>query len=93
MKPKKIRYKITLLVIILLWLGMGFCDFLALNRFELPVFSVCTKSYDDGGSGTYRGLGYRFEIEGNFMPEDEFPGVTRYDYYIFGIHVKESIRD
>jgi hypothetical protein len=41
----------------------------------------------------YYGLGYSFEIKGNFMPEDELPGVTQYKYYIFNNSVLEGIRD
>ena len=34
-----------------------------------------------------------FDIEGNFMPEDELKGVTKYDFYIFGKHIETGIRD
>jgi hypothetical protein len=43
--------------------------------------------------GTYQGLGYSFEIKGNFMPEDEFPGVTHYKYYLFVNFIQERLRD
>ena len=52
-----------------------------------------TQTADDGGSGTYQGLGYRYEIEGNFMPEEEYPGVTRYEMYVFGRQVRIGLRD
>ncbi|MEG2234575.1 MAG: hypothetical protein RRZ42_08080, partial [Oscillospiraceae bacterium] len=58
-----------------------------------PVVEVKTETADDGGSGRYYGLGYSFEIKGNFMPEDELPGVTHYKYYIFNNLVAEGIRD
>ena len=45
------------------------------------------------GSGKYIGLGYSFDIKGNFMPEDEFPGVTKWTYYLFGIELQTQIRD
>ena len=48
---------------------------------------------DDGSSGIYNGLGYSFDIKGNFMPEDEFPGVTHADFYLLGRHIKGVIRD
>jgi len=57
-----------------------------------PDFSAVTET-DDGGSGTYQGLGYRYEIEGNFMPEEEYPGVTRYEMYVFGRQVRIGRRD
>lgn len=84
---------IAVVVVLVLWLAAGITDFYLVRRFEQPVFCVLTDSADDGGSGTYVGLGYSFAIKGNFMPEDEFPGVTQYTAEIFGIHVKSSIRD
>lgn len=61
--------------------------------FEKPLFAMPTITADDGGSGTYRGLVYSIELEGNFMPEDEFPGVTRAEFYLFGKQIKEVLRD
>lgn len=50
---------------------------------EKPVFVVAIKTADDGGAGTYQGLGYCYEIAGNFMPLDEIQGVTSYELYLF----------
>lgn len=81
-------------IIFVIWLMMGLVDYIKVHSFERPIFSIIIDpEYDDGGSGRYVGLGYYFDIKGNFMPEDEFPGVTRYDFYIFGIHVGSEIRD
>lgn len=89
---KKILILITIIIVI--WFGMGIADFNNVSRqFEKPIFCVLVNGADDGGSGNYIGLGYSFEIEGNFMPEDEFPGVTKYKAKIFGIVVKTGIRD
>ena len=63
------------------------------HNFEKPVFARWTKMIKDGGSGTYTGVGYSIEIEGNFMPEDEFPGVTHAKFMIFGNEVTKVIRD
>ena len=54
---------------------------------------MLANSADDGGSGEYIGLGYSFDIEGNFMPEDEVSGVTAYRAKIFGITAGSGIRD
>lgn len=80
-------------VVVFLLAVMAFVDWRRVKAFELPVFARPTQTADDGDSGTYQGAGYRFEIEGNFMPEDELPGVTRYEYYIFGRLVTEGLRD
>lgn len=90
---KKHRWIRTLAVGLVLWLVMTLSDFDRVRRFELPTFCVLTNGADDGGSGTYVGLGYSFDIQGNFLPEDEFPGVTRYTFEIFGRNVTSGIRD
>ena len=90
-KKKKIGIIIT--VVLALWLAIGIIDFVRVESFNKPIFCIGTNTYDDGGSGHYVGLGYSFDIKGNFMPEDELPGVTEYSYQIFGIHIKSGTRD
>lgn len=87
------KWILCVAVLLILWLGLGVFDYVRVSGFEKPVFCIPTQTADDGGSGIYRGLGYRYEIKGNFMPEDEFPGVTKYVFYIFGQHVRTGIRD
>ena len=85
---------VVLVIIFVIWLMMGVVDYSKVRSFERPIFSIIIEpGYEDGGSGRYVGLGYYFDIKGNFMPEDELPGVTHYDFYIFGIHVESEIRD
>ena len=85
----------TLIIVFALWIAIGLVDYFRVSRFERPLFSFLDveNSFCDGGSGTYNGLGYSFDIKGNFMPEDEYPGITSYTYYIFGAPIKTSIRD
>lgn len=80
-------------IILAVWLVVGAIDFSRVHEFEKPIFCVATKTTDDGGSGHYVGLGYSFDIKGNFMPEDELKGVTEYSYYLFGIKVQSATRD
>ena len=89
---KKTLIKIVI-VVIALWLVIGLVDYNRVYGFEKPIFCIATNTVDDGGSGHCIGLGYSFDIEGNFMPEDEFPGVTKWTYYWFGIEVQTQIRD
>jgi hypothetical protein len=92
MNKKMVRNVIiSICVLLLLWLTIGVIDLLKVKSFEKPLFILKTETYD--GSGMYYGLGYSFEIKGNFMPEDELPGVTQYKYYIFNNLVLEGIRD
>ena len=91
MKKKKVI--ICVAVVVILWLGSGVLDFFRVKSFERPLFCIATETYDDGGSGHYVGLGYSVDIKGNFMPEEELPGVTEYRYYLFGLEMKSGIRD
>lgn len=91
MKKKKII--IAAICTVVLWVAVGTIDYGRVHSFEKPIFSVGTELSDDGGSGKYVGLGYAFDIEGNFMPEAEFPGVTKWTYYLFGIELQSEIRD
>lgn len=92
----KIKKAVILLVLNLLifWCVVLFVDYSRVCRyFEKPLFTISNITADDGGSGKYYGLGYSFNIEGNFMPEDEYPGVTQYDYYIFGKLMQSGTRN
>ena len=92
MNKKKII--IAIACILVLWITIGIVDYSKVHSFERPIFSLLIEpGYEDGGSGKYVGLGYSFDIKGNFMPEDEFPGVTKYTYYLFGIEIETQIRD
>ena len=77
-----------------LWLVMGIIDFSLVCRFERPLFCILDSetAADDGGSGTYRGLGYAFAITGRFLPEEQDPGVTAYEAWIFHIPVLPGAR-
>lgn len=90
---KKKNWLIVIAVFLVLWLAAGITDFCRVYRFEKPLFCMLSDGADDGGSGHYIGLGYSFEIEGNFMPEDAFPGVSVYTAKLFGIPIKEGVRD
>lgn len=82
-----------LVLCLAVWIAIGMMDYSRLHRFEKPIFCITTELADDGGSGRYVGLGYVFEIEGNFMPEDIFPGVTKWTAFLFGKEVETQIRD
>lgn len=86
------KITISCLIILCLLCTLAVTDFSRVSGFEKPVFCL-PKTADDGGSGIYYGLFYRFEIRGNFLPEDEFPGVTHYRAYLFGKEIAAGIRD
>ena len=86
-KNKSTKIIIAIPGIVILWLCVGIVDFALVHNYRRPLFCVCTESMQDGGSGKYVGLGYSFDIEGNFMPEAKNPGVTSYRGYILGKEV------
>ena len=91
---KKTKIAISSVCVFLaLWIIIAIIDFSRVHSFETPIFCVATVIMQDGGSGHYTGLGYSFDIEGNFMPEDELPGVTKYTYYILGQEILSEVRD
>ena len=47
----------------------------------MPIFIVSNETADDGGSGTYYGLGYRVEVEKNISAEYEAE-LTKIEMYI-----------
>lgn len=82
----KKRNIMRLIVAIIVWLSIFVTDFIRVNDFERPVFCVLVNGADDGGSGTYIGLGYTVDIEGKFVTEDEVErGVTEFDMKLFGV--------
>lgn len=84
MRNKKV--KIVLAIMVLVWACIFAIDFVRVRNFEKPIFSVLVNGADDGGSGSYVGLGYTVDIEGNFVTEDEVErGVTEFDMKLFGI--------
>ena len=100
MKKNKKKVIIAVVCVIAVWLIMGIVDFALVHSYHRPLFCICTEPMQDGGSGKYVGLGYSFDIEGNFMPdtetpatEDKKPKVTSYRGYIFGKEVCRGFWD
>ena len=94
------RIIIAILGVVALWLCVGIVDFALVHNYRRPLFCICTEPMQDGGSGKYVGLGYSFDIEGNFMPdtetpttEDKKPKVTSHRGYIFGKEVSRGFWD
>lgn len=86
----KKRIVIVLICAVVFWLCAGCIDFALVHSYKKPFFCIGIDLADDGGSGRYVGLGYSFDIEGNFMPDTENPGVTSYRGYLFGREVSRG---
>ena len=89
-KSRAKRILITILAVMVVWLCVGITDFALVHNYRKPFFCIGVDLADDGGSGEYVGLGYSFDIEGNFMPEAKNPGVTSYRGYVFGKEVSRG---
>lgn len=87
------KKKIIISAVAALWITAGIVDYYRVQSFLLPIFCIGTELADDGGSGKYVGLGYSFDIEGSFMPEDGLPGITKWTYYLLGAEIQTKIRD
>lgn len=67
---KKIKtLTIILLSIIVLWGVIFAVDFLRCANLKMPIFVIPGETADDGGSGTYYGLGYVVEVKKHISAE------------------------
>lgn len=81
---------IAVLVIVLVWAAMFCVDFYRCAHLRKPIFVVAAETADDGGSGTYLGLGYRVEVEGTLSAEAGFV-VRSVEMRMFGRVVAASM--
>lgn len=58
--------------LLVIWGGMFGVDYYCCTQLEKPVFAPVVETADDGGGGTYRGLGYTIEIQGHLSAEYGF---------------------
>ena len=91
-RKKRLPLIIIPAVLAAVWVSIGAVDFARVNSRKLPIFCVWSLQYLDGGSGTYTGLGYSFEIKGDFIGEEALR-VTEYTAKIFGVPVLSAIQD
>ena len=91
-KAGKKKALIAAAAAVCLWVLIGMIDFSCVLSFKRPIFCDYSAECQDGGSGTYTGLGYSFEIKGNFVGEESL-GVTEYTAKIFNIPVIAKVKD
>ena len=88
---------VFIMILLILWISVLAVDYYrVVNLYDKPMFALLSKetALKDGGSGSYYGLGYRYDIEGKFMTEDEeLEGVTRATLFIFGNEIKNFTRE
>ena len=67
---KKIKViLIVVLSLILLWGVIFAIDYFRCSNLKMPIFVIPGETADDGGSGTYYGLGYSVDVEKNISAE------------------------
>lgn len=98
MEKRKKRLLTVLIIaaaLLLAAVAMACVDYnLVVNRHERPKCAVGFATADDGGSGRYYGLGYGFEVHGNFVALDPADyGVREWSFYILGVEVASGSRD
>ena len=83
---------IPIILILLIWTNIAYADYRQVGiNWERPIFcSLVGYGAEDGGSGKYVGLGYSFNIEGNFVTEDGYRGVEKYTFKVLEIITKED---
>ncbi len=89
--------KRILIIILVLWSVVFVVDHVTIFVFhDRPIFARkhSASSYDDGGSGTYIGLGNSYTIKGNFMPDSDYDldGVVQAESYLLGFKLFEIKR-
>lgn len=58
---KKIIIRI-IIILLVLWAIIFCIDYSRCSNFKEPIFAIPTVTADDGGSGTYYGLGYKVKV-------------------------------
>lgn len=62
---KKILSKVVIVILafVILWSSIFVIDYSRCNNLKMPIFVVSKETADDGGSGTYYGLGYKVKVK------------------------------
>ena len=82
----------VIIAIIVIW-GVVFCvDYVRCANFKMPIFVVAGETADDGGSGTYYGLGYRVEVKKNLSAEYGVQ-LERIEMYMFNKFITGAIAE
>lgn len=81
-----------IVVLIVLWGIIFFIDYSRCSNFKEPIFVVAGVTTDDGGSGTYYGLGYKVKMEKTISAEY---GITlvKVEMYMFDNFITGAIAD
>lgn len=82
-----------LLILIILWAIIFITDYIRCTKMKkMPIFVISSETADDGGSGTYYGLGYKIEVKTNISAENglELESIEMYIFnkFVTGTYAK-----
>ena len=81
-----------IILLIILWGIIFFIDYTKCAKLEMPIFVIARETADDGGSGTYYGLGYKVEVEKNLSAQYGAQ-ITKIEMYIFNKFITGAITE
>ncbi len=79
-------------ILVALWGVVFLIDYSRCSQFKEPIFVVAGETADDGGSGTYYGLGYKVKMEKNISAETG-PVLVKVEMYMFDKFIVGAIAD
>jgi len=79
-------------ILIVIWGIIFFIDYSRCSNFKEPIFVVAGVTADDGGSGTYYGLGYKVEMEKTISAKCG-PELVKVEMYILDKFITGAIAD
>ena len=92
MISKKQYIIILISALVVVWLSMFVTDFISASTLREPKFVLPIDTADDGGSGTYLGLGYTVELEAR-LDVDLGVVIEKTEMKVFGRVIASSERE
>ena len=76
--------------LLILWGGMFITDFIRCGSLKKPLFVVGAADTlaDDGGTGTYRGLGYTVVVEGQLTIVEDGETITDLGFVVESVEMR-----
>lgn len=81
----------VIIVIIVLWGIIFLIDYTRCSNFKEPIFVIAGVTADDGGSGTYHGLGYKVKVEKEISAKCG-PELVKVEMYMFDKFITGAIK-
>ena len=83
---------IVIVILLILWIVIFAVDYSRCSSFKEPIFVVAGNTADDGGSGTYYGLGYKVNMEKTVSAEYG-PTLLKVEMYMFDTLIVGAVAD